>query len=301
MGLLAYLHGWSDNGLACVRMVTIPIEVGWFTVGRKACWSSRRDGEFAREQQPLFKKIKLLLPFNPLLEWIDTLHIFLWYLHERAEMEEWIESFIDFYHIHMDELKPSDPGAYPPKARSMCAEGDLVSHLNVWFLCRSGFRLYRRGAVCSSDCRAVVYDTVFASPKKSGLKVLTSESQHPSNLLTTALPGTSLRLSPRNYHRLHSPVSGKVEWWKAISGDHSVDPLCLRSRIDALTQNAKCALAVDSPEFRLVLFVAIGAMGVGAAQGEKGSFSEEARTPGAEIEKGNKLGIFEFGGSSIVS
>jgi hypothetical protein len=28
-----------------------------------------------REQQPILKKLKLILMFNPLLEWIDTIHV----------------------------------------------------------------------------------------------------------------------------------------------------------------------------------------------------------------------------------
>ncbi|RPA95091.1 putative phosphatidylserine decarboxylase [Choiromyces venosus 120613-1] len=295
MGLIAYLHSWLDYGLACVKMVQNR-EVGWLTVDRKT-------GEYKREQQPLLKKIKLLLLFNPLFEWIDTLHLFRWYLHEQASMEgksmtkpssrKKIESFIDFYHINMDEFEPSDPGAYQtfqgfftrhhkPESRPIYAKDDA------------------RKATCPADCRAVVYDTVSQARKiwiKGSHFTISALVQSPDHAITWDNGAVaSFRLSPQDYHRYHSPVSGKVKWWKAISGDYyGVDPLCLRSRINVLTQNARCALAIDSAEFGQVLFVAIGAKEVGTV-----CFSEKARTPGAMIEKGDELGMFEFGGSSIV-
>jgi phosphatidylserine decarboxylase len=74
----------------------------------------------------------------------------------------------------------------------------------------------------------------------------------------------SFRLSPQDYHRYHSPVSGTVKWYKAIPGDfYQVDPLCLQSPVDILTRNARCCVCIESKEFGQVLFVAIGATDVG--------------------------------------
>lgn len=44
-------------------------------------------GEYMREQQPLGKKLKLLLLFNPLTTWLDTTHAMRLYMHNSAIKE----------------------------------------------------------------------------------------------------------------------------------------------------------------------------------------------------------------------
>ena len=51
-------------------------EVGWLTV-------DRRTGEFKREQQSLWKKLKLLVLFNSLTEWIDRTQLLRLWTHEK--------------------------------------------------------------------------------------------------------------------------------------------------------------------------------------------------------------------------
>ncbi|KAK6343823.1 hypothetical protein TWF696_007482 [Orbilia brochopaga] len=109
-------------------------------------------------------------------------------------------------------------------------------------------------------------------------------------------PVASFRLSPQDYHRYHSPVTGTVKWYKRFSGNYyNVDPLNLRSRIDILTTNARCAVCLETEKYGEVLFVAIGATDVGTV-----NFRDEARLVGSRIRKGDEIGRFEFGGSSIL-
>ncbi|ODQ51658.1 hypothetical protein SAICODRAFT_26420, partial [Saitoella complicata NRRL Y-17804] len=85
-------------------------------------------------------------------------------------------------------------------------------------------------------------------------------------------------------------------WWKELDGEYyGVDPICLQSDIDILTANARSAFCVNSPAFGEVLFVAIGAEDVGTVK-----LNDSCKTEGAEIKKGEEVGIFEFGGSSII-
>src|SRR5690242_17001385 len=60
MQLLNYIHRTLDYALALVKLVRNR-EVGWQTLNRKT-------GKYEREQQPILKKLKLLLLFNPLTE-----------------------------------------------------------------------------------------------------------------------------------------------------------------------------------------------------------------------------------------
>jgi phosphatidylserine decarboxylase len=62
-------------------------------------------------------------------------------------------------------------------------------------------------------------------------------------------------------------VNGTVKWWKQIQGDYyGVDPIAIRSDIDILTNNARCAVCIETEEFGKVLFVAIGASEVGTVK-----------------------------------
>jgi len=45
---------------------------------------NRKTGRLEREQQPLLKKIKLILLFNPITEWIDTTHAMRLYIHNKS-------------------------------------------------------------------------------------------------------------------------------------------------------------------------------------------------------------------------
>ncbi|KAL1978387.1 hypothetical protein VTN31DRAFT_1246 [Thermomyces dupontii] len=75
----------------------------------------------------------------------------------------------------------------------------------------------------------------------------------------------SFRLSPQDYHRYHSPVTGTVCWHKHIPGDYyQVDPIALRSSVNILTCNARSCICIETKEFGKVLFVAIGATDVGS-------------------------------------
>ena len=72
--ILGYLHQFLDGALSFVKLLQNR-EVGWLTI-------DRRTGALKREQQPLLKKIKLLLLFNPLTEWIDRTHLFRLHTHK---------------------------------------------------------------------------------------------------------------------------------------------------------------------------------------------------------------------------
>jgi phosphatidylserine decarboxylase len=76
MQLLNYIHRALDYALGLVKLVQNR-EVGWQTLNRKS-------GTYQREQQPILKKLKLLLLFNPLTEWIDQTHLLRLWIHEKT-------------------------------------------------------------------------------------------------------------------------------------------------------------------------------------------------------------------------
>ncbi|KAI0439183.1 hypothetical protein F4803DRAFT_532194 [Xylaria telfairii] len=50
----------------------------------------------------------------------------------------------------------------------------------------------------------------------------------------------SFRLSPQDYNRYRSPVTGKVTLFRSLPGDYyQVDTIALQSRVDILMRNAR--------------------------------------------------------------
>lgn len=83
--------------------------------------------------------------------------------------------------------------------------------------------------------------------------------------------------------------------------------MAIRSDIDVLAANARSVVCISTKEFGDVLFVAIGASEVGTVKlSEKitcipaSTTIDPFATTDITIEKGEEVGFFEFGGSSVV-
>jgi phosphatidylserine decarboxylase len=100
------------------------------------------------------------------------------------------------------------------------------------------------------------------------------------------------RLRPKDYHRFHAPIAGRITHVTAIQGGYlSVDPVIISSR-NVLTENTRVVIDIDHPRFGSCSFVAIGAAGVGHVRVfvSKDDF----------ITLGQQLGYFDFGGSTVI-
>jgi phosphatidylserine decarboxylase precursor len=164
----------------------------------------------------------------------------------------------------MDDFEPSDPSAY------RTFEDFFIRHH------KPGTRPIHehsdpKSAVVVADSRVVVYDEI-AESKKIWIK---GEDFSITNLVMDRKlgpqfkdgPVASFRLSPQDYHRYHSPVTGKIKVYRSMPGDYyEVDPLALRSGVDILTRNARDYVVIETEEFGDVLFVAIGASQVGTVE-----------------------------------
>lgn len=231
-------------------------------------------GKLENEQQPLLKKLKLIILFNPIMEWIDTTHAARLWMHHRnikagikegkPRSHKQIKSFIDFYGINMSEFEPSNPEDYST------FEDFFVRKHRESARPIEEFNNHKR-AIVVADSRVVTYDTV-AESKKLWIKGtnfniinLVMDNRLGARFRNAAV--ASFRLSPQDYHRYHSPVSGTIKEFRSLPGDYyQVDPVALRSRVNILTENARDYVVIDSPEFGEVLFVAVGATDVGTVQ-----------------------------------
>lgn len=102
------------------------------------------------------------------------------------------------------------------------------------------------------------------------------------------------RLCPVDYHRFHSPVSGKIVEQRLINGPlYSVSPIALRQSMDYLWENKRVLTVIETEDLGLVSFIAIGATCVG-------SILMTAKE-GDVIKMGDELGYFAFGGSCVIT
>jgi phosphatidylserine decarboxylase len=126
-------------------------------------------------------------------------------------------------------------------------------------------------AVAVADSRVVTFETVEEAKKlwikgrNFSIAELTMDLQLGSYFDGAAV--ASFRLSPQDYHRYHSPVSGKVKLFRSLPGDYyQVDPVALNSDVDIVTRNRRDYVVIETKAFGDVLFVPIGATNVGSVR-----------------------------------
>jgi len=119
----------------------------------------------------------------------------------------------------------------------------------------------------------------------------------------------TLYLSPRDYHRVHSPVEGAVVSSRYLPGEFwPVNPATVRNRDALFCRNERLVTVLDTAVFGRVAVVKVGATCVGrirAAYDDRLTHAGQAgglRTyvPPRPVEKGGELGRFEMGSTVIL-
>ena len=103
-----------------------------------------------------------------------------------------------------------------------------------------------------------------------------------------------LRLAPNDYHRYHFPLNGIPSEMTKIKGDYfSVSPYALASNFTKVfCENKREYCILSSEEKGEIIIAPIGATMVGTII--------ETYTPNKTIKKGDEMGYFAFGGSTVV-
>lgn len=131
--------------------------------------------------------------------------------------------------------------------------------------------------------------------------------------LAEELDGGSLaifRLAPQDYHRFHIPTSGTIVSIESIQGTYytgklatyksyiltlyTVNPCVVNEDLDVFTDNHRCIVTVQSPLGFKYAVVCIGALLVGSIVFTN---AEEGKT----LEKGQEMGYFQYGGSTVIT
>ena len=102
------------------------------------------------------------------------------------------------------------------------------------------------------------------------------------------------RLCPVDYHRFHFPVAGMPGEPRLINGWlYSVNPIALRRSLSYLWENKRMVTLIDAPAFGRVAMVEIGATMAGSIV--------PTFVAGRPVAKGDEKGLFQFGGSCVVT
>ena len=125
-------------------------------------------------------------------------------------------------------------------------------------------------------------------------------------------PYATLYLSPRDYHRIHFPLSGRVGGWRYVPGSlWPVNAASVRSVPDLFCVNERLVTILDSP-LGLCAIVAVGATVVGRVRASYDPSVPPTNLRGAEprsrdygeplgVQRGQELGAFEMGSTVILA
>jgi phosphatidylserine decarboxylase len=113
-------------------------------------------------------------------------------------------------------------------------------------------------------------------------------------------------LSPRDYHRVHAPVSGVISVVRSMPGDlYPVNAIGERHIPSLFARNRRVAIAIDTPSFGRVTVVMVGAMIVGritvtAVEGHDVPLGDHTIDPGLAVQRGDEIGVFHLGSTAVV-
>jgi len=101
-----------------------------------------------------------------------------------------------------------------------------------------------------------------------------------------------IRLCPTDYHRYHFPLSGTIIRDVSISGSYySVSPIALKKKVEIICLNKRSYLELTNKKYGNYIITEVGATMVGSIIHTFKSVN---------VDKGEEMGYFKFGGSTIV-
>lgn len=114
-------------------------------------------------------------------------------------------------------------------------------------------------------------------------------------------------LAPGDYHRVHSPVDGKVTLLRGMPGDlYPVNSIGERYIPRLFVRNNRVAIVIDTPTLGRVTVVMVGATIVGriSVSAMPGAPAVppgvHAVEPGFDVARGDEIGMFHLGSTAVV-
>jgi phosphatidylserine decarboxylase len=121
--------------------------------------------------------------------------------------------------------------------------------------------------------------------------------------------GCVVYLSPRDYHRVHSPVEGEIVSVRSMPGDYyPVNAIGVEHVENLFVRNRRVAIAIDTPPesgFGRVTVVMVAAMVVGritvtGIDARDVPIGVHPYDPPLRVARGDEIGIFRLGSTAVV-
>jgi phosphatidylserine decarboxylase len=121
--------------------------------------------------------------------------------------------------------------------------------------------------------------------------------------------GCVVYLSPRDYHRVHSPVDGEIRSIRSLPGDYfPVNEVGVAHFPNLFARNRRVAIAIDTPESSglgrvtvvMVAAMIVGRITVSGVDARDVPFGHHEFTPGRKIARGEEIGVFHLGSTAVV-
>ncbi|KAG5248738.1 phosphatidylserine decarboxylase proenzyme [Salix suchowensis] len=198
-----------------------------------------------------------------------------------AEIKYPLEHFKTFNEFFIRELKP---GARPVAS---------VEHDDV--------------AICAADCRLMAFKSVedslrfWIKGRKFSIQGLLGNEIYSSAYADGTV--VIFRLAPQDYHRFHSPVSGTIDKFVKIPGClYTVNPIAVNSKYcNVFTENKREVSIISTAHFgKRLSFVFLAAGGICCNRSNYGWQHHFSKKAGDHVKKGDELGYFSFGGSTVI-
>ena len=222
---------------------------------------------------------------RPLLKMRLIVHVYAWYKSSWFS-KKLIKKFIAKHEISMDDFIDPDGGygsvndffirSLKPGRREIDSdEKSLVSPADGKVL---AINLAKRNSVIikgKSFTVAELFNSVASSSDYEGGTLFVS------------------RLAPYDYHRYHFPIAATPDAPRRISGTYeSVNPFVYSVGVQPLSCNERQLTILRNKRCGPIIMVSVGALFVGAIH--------HILTPREYHEKGDEMGYFSFGGSTLV-
>ncbi|CAO3646549.1 unnamed protein product [Mucor hiemalis] len=263
----------------------------------------RSTGEYHYEEMPIYTRIGMHMLFGGYyrgkvvgtnvmhsLFLKETLRQGLYFT--QPESVNQIPSFVQHYDIVMDNYVISEVSEYknfnefftrailPEKRPIAQVEDDNI-------------------LVSAADSRLNVFTSVDAATQfwiKGKNFTLANLLQNQE--LAEELEGGSIaifRLAPQDYHRFHIPAKGTIQDINPISGTYyTVNPCVVNEDLNVFTDNHRSITTVKSHHGFNYAVVSIGALLVGSIVMTNAELDKE-------LEKGEEMGFFQYGGSTVIA
>jgi len=121
--------------------------------------------------------------------------------------------------------------------------------------------------------------------------------------------GCVVYLSPRDYHRVHSPVAGRIVTVRSMLGDYyPVNAIGVRHVDNLFVRNRRVAIVIDTPKESglgrvtvvMVAAMVVGRITVSGLDARDVPEGVHAYEPPLEVARGEEIGIFRLGSTAVL-